>query len=380
MPTAQVPARDDGDAVTRRLPAVVDVHPEGSRTREAPLGARPRILALDVLRGFALCGIILVNIAPVTSFGRELPPSPTTLQDPTGWLQLLVQQRFFPLFSLLFGISFSLLLESARQRGARERVVLLRRLIVLLPLGVLHQLLQPGEALTFYALFGLLILLPSTWLPRWAVALGAGLLVSVAVLLTGGGLPLVPGLLLLGSALVRYGVVDRWGSTTRGPAVLLLLFTVVAVPALVQQVRTLPQSGFSISSAVAGLALAGVYTTMVLLLLRTRLQRTLATGFRPLGRMALTNYVSATPLMLFAGHALDWPRSDSWAQLFLVAVGILVIQWVFSVLWLRRFRQGPLEYLWRTATWMQAQPMKRPVGTAAGAVDDDVRLQERGAG
>lgn len=343
--------------------------PQAFRATATALGAPPRILALDVLRGFALCGIILVNIAPVTSFGHELPPSPTTLGDPTGWLQLLVQQRFFPLFSLLFGISFSLLLESARRRGARARVVLLRRLLVLLPLGVLHQLLHPGEALTPYAIVGLVVLLPSTWLPRWAVALGAGLLLSVAVLLTGGGLPLVPGLLLLGSALVRYGVVDRWGTTTRAPAVLLVLFAVVAAPALVQQVSTLPRSGFSISSAVAGLALCGVYTTTLLLLLRTRLRAMLVALFSPLGRMALTSYVSATPLMLVAGHALDWPRSDSWAQLFLVAVAILVVQWVFSVLWLRRYRHGPLEHLWRTATWMRAQQLRRSTPSAPGLSD-----------
>jgi len=318
----------------------------------------PRLAQDSTLRGTPSSHTTSVDLT-------ELPSSPATLEDPSGWLQLLVQQRFFPLFSLLFGISFSLLLASARQRGARARVVLLRRLLVLLPLGLAHQLIHPGEALAPYAVFGLLVLLPSTWLPRWVVATGAGLLLSVAVLLTSGGSWLIPGLFLLGSALVRYGVVDRWGTTTRGPAVLLAVFAAAAVPALVQQTNTLTQSGFSTSSAVAGLALAGVYTTTLLLLLRTRLQRTLKTLFTPLGRMALTNYVSATPLMLIAGHALDWPRSDSWAQVFAVVLAILVIQWAFSVLWLRRYRQGPLEYLWRTATWMQVQPLRRPVGTAA---------------
>lgn len=348
----------DGEGVTSSPDQTTSARAPGSPSTTAP-GARPRILALDVLRGVALCGIILVNIEPLTSFGRELPPSPPTLEDPSGWLQLLVQQRFFPIFSLLFGISFSLVLRSAQERGARARVVLLRRLLVLLPLGVLHWLLQPGEALTPYAVFGLLVLLPSSWLPRWAVALGAGVLLSGAVLLAGGGIVLIPGLFLLGSALVRYGVVDRWGSSTRGPALLLVLFSAAAAPALAAQVGTLVHSGFSTSSALAGLALAGVYTTSLLLLLRTRLQPALETAFAPLGRMALTNYVSATPLMLLAGEVLDWPRSDSWAQVLLVAAGILVLQWAFSVLWLRRYRQGPLEHLWRAATWARRQPLRR---------------------
>ncbi|WP_241967196.1 DUF418 domain-containing protein [Pseudokineococcus lusitanus] len=340
------------------VPARVHV-PSGS--------ARPRIVALDVLRGVALCGILLVNIGPVTGFGRELPPSPATLDDPSGWLQLLVQQRFFPLFSLLFGIGFSLMLESARRRGAPARLVLLRRLLVLLPLGLLHQLVHPGEALTPYAVVGLLVLLPSTWLPRWAVAVGAAVLLPVVVGLTSGGLLLVPGLFLLGSALVRYGVVDRWGTSARGPAVLLVLFAAVAAPALVQQAGTVAQSGFSTSSAVAGLALAGVYATAVLLLLRTRARRALEVVFAPLGRMALTNYLVATPLVLLAGRALDWRAGEPWAQLFAVAAGVLVLQWVVSTLWLRRYPQGPLEHLWRTATWWQAQPLRRPAAPTTSA-------------
>ena len=64
-----------------------------------------------------------------------------------AWRQLFVQQRFFPLFSLLFGISFALLFASAEGRGMNARQVLLRHLVILLPVGVLHQLVHPGEAL-----------------------------------------------------------------------------------------------------------------------------------------------------------------------------------------------------------------------------------------
>lgn len=65
-------------------------------------------------------------------------------------LQLFVQQRFFSLFSLLVA--------SAERRGANPRVVLARRLLVLLPLGVAHQLFQTGEALTPCAVVGLFVL------------------------------------------------------------------------------------------------------------------------------------------------------------------------------------------------------------------------------
>jgi uncharacterized protein len=329
-------------------------------TRPPAAPARPRIDALDVLRGFALCGILLVNIEPVTRFRYETPPPhPISLPDPSGWLQLLVQQRFFPIFSLLFGIGFSLLLASAADRDRHPRVVLLRRLLVLLPVGLVHQLWHPGEALAFYAVFGLVVLLPSSWLPRWAVAGLAGVLIVASLVLAGGGVALIPGLFLLGSTLVRFGVVARMGRSAAVPAGLALLLAVAAVPALLAQLDDLPQSGFDTASAVAGLLLAGVYVCVLLVLLRTPLRALLHALFAPLGRMALTNYLTATVAMVVAGHLLDLPHSTSWGTVFAVAGAVLVVQWIFSTLWLRRFRQGPLEWLWRWATWLRRPPLRR---------------------
>ena len=323
--------------------------PALSPSTAPPVRSR-RIVALDVLRGVALCGIALVNVGPLTRFASAYTPTAPTLDDASGWLQLLVQQRFFPIFSLLFGVGFSLLAESAARRGARPRVVLARRLLVLLPLGALHQWLQPGEALLFYAVAGLVVLLPSTWLPR-PVLVALAVAATPAALAVGGGLALVPAMFLLGSALVRCGLVARVETSPRAVAVLLLTSAAVAVPTARAQAHDLAGSGFSTVSAVAGLALAGVYVSAVLLALRTPLRRALVAVFAPLGRMALTNYVSATLLMLLGGNLLDLPRSRSWGLLLGMTAAVLVLQAVWSVLWLRRSPQGPLEHLWRRATW-----------------------------
>jgi uncharacterized protein len=314
---------------------------------------RSRIDALDVLRGFALCGILLVNIQPVTRFEYAAPgPHPVSLDDPSGWLQLLVQQRFFPIFSLLFGIGFALLLASAADRTPHPRLVLLRRLLVLLPVGLLHGIWHPGEALAPYAVCGLLVLLPASWLPRWAGAGLAAVLLAASLVLFGGGITLIPGLFLLGSALVRYGAVGRFGRSARVPAALLVVFAAAAVPALGYQLDDLGASGFSTASAVAGLLLGGAYVCLLLVALRTPARGLLQAVFAPLGRMALTNYLTATVAMVVAGRVLDLPHSTSWAAVFGVAGAVLVGQWAFSTLWLRRFRQGPLEWLWRWATWL----------------------------
>ncbi|HZB60414.1 MAG TPA: hypothetical protein VFA73_14615 [Actinomycetota bacterium] len=122
-----------------------------------------RIQALDVLRGFALCGIVLINIYQTLGM-RDLPAG----------LEHFVMARFYVIFSLLFGVGFAIFLERASARSDRPRVLLVRRFVFLALLGGLHHLLQPGEVLLPYAICGLVFLPPSatpgrwsTWSPGW---------------------------------------------------------------------------------------------------------------------------------------------------------------------------------------------------------------------
>ncbi|WP_423462007.1 DUF418 domain-containing protein [Promicromonospora sp. MS192] len=334
----------------------------------APPPARSRLVALDVVRGVALCGILVANVIPISATVASEAPVTSALSAPgsggTDWLHLLVDQRFFPIFSLLFGIGFSLLVESAAARAGRPRLVLLRRLLVLLALGLAHLLLLwPGDILTVYAVVGLLVLLPSTWLPRWAVAGLATVCLVAAIGLLGGQYALVPGLFLLGSALTRYGVTRRIEDSTRVPALLALLLAAAAVPVLAAQAsfeRTgeVDTTGFRIAFPVAGLLVAGVYVCLVLVLLRTPARPVLRAAFAPLGRMALTNYLGATVLVLVVAHVDGEPGRWSSATVLGIAGAVLTAQWLCSALWLRHFRYGPLEWAWRWATWLRRPPLR----------------------
>lgn len=96
-PLRSVSTLHDGTAEPRRGPASTTTSvAKTDATGEA--GSARRMIALDVLRSFALVGIITVNVGPLTRFGHDLPPGslPTTVAHADGWLQLLVQQRFFP--------------------------------------------------------------------------------------------------------------------------------------------------------------------------------------------------------------------------------------------------------------------------------------------
>ncbi|PSK83556.1 putative membrane protein YeiB [Murinocardiopsis flavida] len=305
---------------------------------------RPRIAALDVLRGFALCAILFANIRLMADGDTAVATPPAGAVH--AWIGL-------PIFSLLFGIGFALLLDSAANRVPRPRLVLLRRLAALLAIGLLHTLLWPGEVLTPYAVVGLLVLLPSTWLPRWAVA-GLATAFATAALVGGGGPLMIAGLFLLGSALVRYGVVDRIDRSVRGP--LLLGLALGAGAALAAGVHaaaptTAGAAQSSIATSLFELLLTGVLVCTLLVLLGTPLRPVLLAVFAPMGRMALTNYLTATVLVLATGHLLGVPIGQSAAAALTTAGVILTVQWLFSTLWLRRYSQGPAEWLWRWATW-----------------------------
>ena len=81
----------------------------------------------------------------------------------------------------------------------------------------------------------------------------------------------------------------------------------------------------------------------------------------PVGRMALTNYLTQTILAttVMYGHGLGWYHTMGRAELWLVILPIWGLQLLWSKWWMDRFRFGPFEWLWRTATYWKAQPMRR---------------------
>ena len=121
-----------------------------------------RIAFLDVLRGVALFGILLVN---VFSFGADYPAW-SGVTDQVAWQvkHVFFETKFWMLYSLLFGMGFFLQISSAGYTLARS----LRRLGVLMAMGCLHGLLFEGDILMLYAELGVLLLLlyrlPTQWL------------------------------------------------------------------------------------------------------------------------------------------------------------------------------------------------------------------------
>ncbi|UUF02821.1 DUF418 domain-containing protein [Xanthomonas hortorum] len=400
-----------------------------------PIAATERIVVLDVLRGFALLGILLMNIE---AFVGPLDLALTGV-DPhwhgidrvaDALVYFFVQGKFYTLFALLFGMGFAVMAQRAEQAGRAFFGTYLRRTLGLLAIGLAHALLLwSGDILVTYALLALLLLatrsVPTVTLP-WVAALvyccapGLMLLYGAAGTLTqadpaaavewkaamtdaaqqavanvqaqraayGSGTylqatlqrwhdlqeamtglsingPAMLGMFLLGSWFVRSGAIAaperfprlfrtlRYGVLPLGLGVMLVSYALE--PWMDPARLDLRVSGAFALSLIAGPLMSLGYAAWVV-----RLAPRLA-WLAPAGRMALTNYLLQSLLCtwVFYGYGLGYfeqlPRT--WQLPF--ALGLFALQVVLSQLWLRWFRFGPMEWLWRSVTYLRVPPMRR---------------------
>lgn len=405
----------------------------------APTPAGERLQTLDVVRGFALLGIFLMNIeamvGPVAATASGLDPGLTGLDRwADAAIYLLVQGKFFTLFSLLFGMGFAVMSQRAERARRPFGGIYLRRGAALLAIGLVHALLiWSGDILVTYALLSFFLLafrdVPPRWLPWLATAcflgpllliLGIGLMgtlmqqgppemaqawneamgdspvhkmaeaqrqafgqgsygqatlqraldlgIALMNLMLVG--PLVFAMFLLGSWLVKTGaIIDpaahaRLFRSLRGWVPALGLALVLASFALRP---TLDERDMNLGFAVAfSLAMCGS-ALMCLGYLAWIVRGMQSPGWArwlslvaPAGRMALTNYLMQSVLgtWIFYGYGLGYFEQLGRAWQVPLVLGLFALQVVFSRLWLRRFRFGPMEWLWRSLTYAAPQPMR----------------------
>lgn len=155
-----------------------------------PVRAAERIDFVDVLRGFAVFGILMVNM--ISFSGRSL-----NVGDYPGGIDRLVfllveffgRAKFYSLFALLFGWGMAVIMRRAEAKGVRFVPLYVRRLVILLAIGIIHgTLIWSGDILTTYALLGLLLVFFRKSSPRTPVVFAVLSLLSALII----ALPLAP--------------------------------------------------------------------------------------------------------------------------------------------------------------------------------------------
>lgn len=387
-----------------------------------------RLKDVDSLRGFALLGILVVNSAvfasPYFATGLTDPAFSGLWDDAARFVSAaLFESKFYLLFSFLFGYSFTLQLTSAQRAGRPHRPEFLRRLTLLLGLGIAHAcLLYPGDILTLYALIGLLLIPLQRLSPRRCLTLSAalilmfsGAIVALGLLESQTGAPAVDPqetATTVARALTQYrqGLlstirfnVEEWTGTIwlllmlyQGPqALAMFLLGLAAGKSKLLDAGGLPEQTLwrivkicgpiglaggvalalsqnsatdsGIDTLIAGVAnltaplLTATYGAALLLVLRYARAGWLTQSMAAAGRMALSNYLLQSVIcsVVFTGYGFALSGSVSPPQTLLFAFLVYSAQLAASVAWLRRYQQGPAECLLRAFTHWQAPRLTR---------------------
>ncbi|HWA89471.1 MAG TPA: DUF418 domain-containing protein [Rhizomicrobium sp.] len=393
-----------------------------SSNAAGPIADGDRAEVLDALRGFALLGIFISHVpdfsgytfmTPLEHAGLDrfgLDGAAAALQD------FLIRGKFYSLFSLMFGIGFSVQLESAARRGADFVRHFARRLAVLLVIGLIHAGLWYGDILKDYALIGFaLILLRRSSATTIAIAAASAfavrivwpaavwMLVSLPSPLSsnadpGGSFDALtrafggadPSAMFLANLdLVRLKALQMiYDGRAISILAMFLLGASIGKSGLHRDVsrhRTLLRDAFRICAPIGLIGNAAltpihaatpdfpptamwVFENSLYAIAVPAMAIAYASGFArlwscgrasalrwlaPAGRMALTTYVSQTliGIALFYGIGLGLHGRIGLVEGMIAAIAIFATQCAIAGLWLSRFRFGPIEWVWRRATY-----------------------------
>ncbi|WP_217343242.1 DUF418 domain-containing protein [Rhodanobacter sp. C01] len=384
-----------------------------------PITVADRIHAIDILRGIALFGVLAVNLVGefrVSLFQQFLPATPfvSPLDGAVEhFISFFLEMKAFALFSILFGVGLAIQSERLAHSGCRLRL-LVRRLVALLAIGLVHLLLiWNGDILTEYALAGLVVL-PLLWLPIWCTALAAFGLLAFYIAMPALSLPISwPSMLWLQQHVLEanhvyaagsYGQILRfswselaqilplhefvfprtlglflvgmlaWRSgVLRNPyrhqgllliviGLGLMLGILLNSPTLTQAMASwrMPPAMRSCLENAAGTFMGLGYGASVIALVEFTRARSVLQVFAPLGRMAFTNYLMQSLIFswVFYGYGLGYFGRLGAAETLLFGIIFYTCQMALSAWWLRRYRFGPIEWLWRTLMYGVRQPMR----------------------
>jgi uncharacterized protein len=399
-----------------------------------PVAPGDRIDSIDVLRGFAVLGIFVMNIQCFAMFGTVYSnPTYYGMIDGAGyWVwyfsHLFADQKFMTIFSLLFGAGIVLFASSKEDAGQPPRRYHYRRSGWLILFGLIHAyLIWAGDILFLYGVCALWVYpfrkaRPSRLIVAGLVVLAIGFGISMVfgatapmwseeqqqgfvegswqpppdklalesraytgsyveqvryrapvalmwqtVTLLIWGVWRAGGLMLIGMAFCKLGV---FGARRSGRFYTMLVLSGVVGLAVVafginqfQSHDWDPFYSFFIGTQYnywGSLLVSGSYIGGVLLICKSEKLRGVTRPFAAAGRMAFSNYIgqSLIAAFIFYGPGLGYFNQIDRVGQMLIVASVWVLQLIVSSLWLKRFRFGPLEWLWRSLTYGVRQPFR----------------------
>jgi len=387
-----------------------------------PTGVNERVISIDVMRGFALLGIFVVNMLFFHTPYIYVNPY-TWYQNPSDYetfkmIDIFVQGSVYPLFSMLFGYGLAMQFMKSEANGSTFSKFAVRRLTVLLLIGCIHAfLIWAGDILITYALAGFVLLLMIKLKPVWLFVISVALflipngllngLVYLSSLIDEDSMIMYTGIQELEASILAYGsgtwidifwqrLADWWYMSGYGFIVISMLFTIVpflllgaaaAKWKLIERVRELKVYWIitvlvtliagttikrlpylleanlltmSIQDTFGGPLQAIAYGGIIALVCTIPIAAKILSPIAKVGRMSMTTYllqsIIATTIFYSYGFGLYGNidiSTGTW-----MAVGIFALQIVFAEIWFVKYKQGPVEILWRKLTYSNSLAKK----------------------
>jgi uncharacterized protein len=442
--------------------AAIAGHEPLPKAEALPVSSAERYFAVDVLRGFALLGILAMNIV---SFGWPWPAYTNPMRgggftglDRGVWFfnHLVFEEKMMTIFSMLFGAGLVLMDGRAEARGAKIGRVYYRRVLLLLLIGLVHSyLIWMGDILVLYAQCGLLLYFFRNMRPRTLLIVGVLVLSIQVPMILGfamvadymkaasqraqaqkkagqtpspqdlslheawengmrhkfaptqeeelnswnkelkayrGGyrgivkfrtgqlifiqtfavifftLYMAIGRMLIGMGLMKLGVFSG-NRSRRFYAWMVGIGYGAGLPLMVYDAQELIRHSFSASyryhggefvNAFGSIVVAMGHVGLIMLIVQSGALYWLTRRLAAVGRMALSNYLthSIVCTTLFYGYGFGLFGTINRTGLAAIVLIIWASQLLLSPIWLAHFRFGPAEWLWRSLTYGQPQPMR----------------------
>ncbi|BAC13139.1 hypothetical conserved protein [Oceanobacillus iheyensis HTE831] len=383
-----------------------------------PIKDSQRLNWIDAARGFAIFGIFMVNIgafsAPYFLYGGETEIWTSKMDSLILFIMdVFFQASFYTLFSILFGFGIQLQKDRLVEKGISVNRFFIRRLTVLTIIGLIHAIgIWHGDILFTYGVVGFLLLVYFNVKDRTIVVniislLGVfvglftllmyqvrdyldtanqGLIIqamnnyssdSLSRIweqnlhdwqLSNGGINILflAGVILPMFLIGMYAARKKWfHHPEKYQQKLTVIWFISFIGFIVLKLGPYlfgNPSWFSyVQDNIGGAASAIFYVTSITLLWKKEWFRQLMVPLQAVGKMAMTNYLcqSIISFWLFYGVGFGlYGKIDPLIQLVLVIV-IFILQMIASVWWMKKFRFGPFEWLWRTLTYGKKQPFRR---------------------
>ena len=404
------------------------------KSKISPVQGSERYQSLDLLRGIAVLGILVMNIQSFSMIDAAYL-NPTAYGDLTGmnklvWIlsHIFTDQKFMTIFSILFGAGIIIITNRADSKGVSAAGLHYRRTLWLLIIGLIHAyLIWHGDILVSYALCAfiaflfrklspkklfiigiLLILINSliysffgwtlqnwppdaingimeTWNPcsetiekqvtifrgEWSGQIGYHVFTSiffqtfVFAIWTGWR---AGGLMLIGMALYKWNVLTAGcsGSFYKKGS---LIGLSIGIPIIIVGVIKNFQHNFTLEYSMfygwqynhwGSLLVSFGYICIIMLITKSFQNNKVIKLLSGVGRMALTNYIlqSLICTTIFYGHGFGlYGQVERKFQILIVFV-VWVVVIIFTNIWLKYFIFGPVEWLWRSLTYLKIQPIR----------------------